>query len=95
MSKADVGHSAYDAKAGIVGELSEMDSDSRVTFLKAAIMHAEQQRDILEEQYERIVDKAHDIQEQWDAKIDEAASIRDEAENTLEALSRELDALGG
>lgn len=93
MSKAQVGHYTFDADAGIVGALSEMDTESRITFLRAAVAHAEQQRDILEEQYDRIVEKAHAVQTQWDAKIDEAADMRDQAENTLEAFSRELDAL--
>jgi predicted nucleic acid-binding Zn-ribbon protein len=95
MSKAQVGHSAFDAESGIVGQLSEMDNDNRIKFLRAAVIHAEQQRDILEDQHEQLVDKYEIIQGQWTAKIDEAADMRDEAENTLEALSRELDALDG
>jgi predicted nucleic acid-binding Zn-ribbon protein len=95
MSKAQVGHSALDAEAGIVGELAQRNTEDRVQFLNAAVVHAEQQRDILDDQYDRLSERWETIQTQWNGKLDEAERMRDEAEDTVEALSRELDALDG
>lgn len=95
MSKAPVGHAAFDAEADIGDVLSTLDTPSKRPFLEAAVAHAEEQRDILEDQYDRLVEKYETIRQQWEAKIDEAADMRDIAENTLEALVRDLDALGG
>lgn len=96
MTKAKVGHSALDPEVTVTAELAKLpDDEARLRFLQSAIDHAEAQLAIANDQYERVNAKADDVQEMWDAKVMEAHNIRVGAADTLEALNREHEALGG
>lgn len=95
MSKAKVGHSAFDPTMGIVGQLSSQDAEAQVTFLKAAVEHAQGQAEQAEKQYEAIAEKWQALSDAWTAKLDEADHIRNRAHETVDAYTRELEALVG
>lgn len=96
MTKANVGHSALDATAGIAESMAALpDDEARIAFLQAAVYHADGQLTIAEDQHDRLTTKAADVKAQWDAKVTEAGAIRDRARDDLEAFTREYDALVG
>lgn len=96
MSKASVGHSAHDVTAGLVEELTHLpDKDTQLAFLRAAIVHGEGQLEAAEQQVTSISDKRETVMDVWDAKLNEAEDIRDRAAETLAAINREHNALGG
>jgi hypothetical protein len=96
MSKAQAGHSALDAGAGVRGELAAMDNDGqRERFLRAAVEHTAAQVGVLEKQVDDLVDKAEEVAVQWDAKIAEAERMRDVIVAALAAYQAELEDMVG
>ena len=97
MSKAQVGHSALDAEAGVRGDLSRVDGakprDER--FLRSAIEHMEGQVETLTEQLERVAAKADEVKRANDEKVDEAQAILNAARDELDDLEDELKGLVG
>lgn len=94
MKAAKNEQSALDPRAGVAGGLPD-DPEKRGVFLRAAVAHAQQQVDVTDGLVERISDKADDIAEQWEAKIDAAAETRRAAVAELAVWQRELDDFEG
>jgi hypothetical protein len=97
MSKAQVGHSANDAAAGVRGELSSVDDDParNERFLTAAIEHTAAQVELLSQQYQAVSAKADEVATWHAEKVDEAKRMLDAARDELAAFEDELEDVVG
>jgi hypothetical protein len=92
MSKAQVGHSALDPERIDIHESGSF--EDRMTFLEAAVYHADGQLTLLEDQLDRITDKAAQVQHAWDGKVHNAQAMVDAAREDLAHWQRQLDEAG-
>lgn len=96
MSAANTGHSAQDATVEVRGEQAELaDGEAEGVACRAAVVHAEQQLACLEKQVENITAKLEKINEQWQAKLDEAIVMREAAADELDRWQQQLDERAG
>lgn len=98
MTKAQVGHSAFDAESGMRGELSHDDDDGPrrdERFLRAGIAHCAEQVEILAQQLAAVSAKADEVQQWHSDKVGEAQRMVNDKRDELDALEDELDGLVG